>query len=192
MNSETARGERRGAQVAARLVPASSEEFPAQLRELPGMPPALWIRGEVHRDDALAVAVVGARRATPYGLEMAGAARRRARAARRHGGERARPRRRHRCASGRAPRRRSYHRRARLRRRPCVSTGEPEAHRRDGGHGARSSPSFRWARRRCLITSRSATASSRGWRSAWSWSRRRSGAARSRARRPGPPTWAGR
>lgn len=70
MNSQTGRGERRIPR-AARLVPASSEEFPAQLRELPGMPPALWMRGEIRREDALAVAVVGARRATPYGLEMA-------------------------------------------------------------------------------------------------------------------------
>jgi len=33
--------------------------------------PPLWIRGALDDDDALAIAIVGARRATPYGLEVA-------------------------------------------------------------------------------------------------------------------------
>ena len=44
--------------------------YPARLAELTPAPP-LWIRGAVDDDDALAIAIVGARRATPYGLEVA-------------------------------------------------------------------------------------------------------------------------
>src|SRR6184192_4030119 len=44
--------------------------YPALLRAVPS-PPALWVRGALAADDALAVAIVGARRATPYGLAAA-------------------------------------------------------------------------------------------------------------------------
>jgi DNA processing protein len=44
--------------------------YPALLRAVPS-PPALWVRGALGPDDALAVAIVGARRATPYGLATA-------------------------------------------------------------------------------------------------------------------------
>ena len=57
--------------AAIRLIPASSDEFPRALRDVAGMPPALYVRGELRDADALAVAIVGARRATPYGVEMA-------------------------------------------------------------------------------------------------------------------------
>lgn len=44
--------------------------YPARLGEL--MPaPALWVRGGLEDHDALAIAIVGSRRATPYGLEVA-------------------------------------------------------------------------------------------------------------------------
>lgn len=46
-------------------------EYPAQLRSVPDAPPFLYLRGEIAMEDALAVAIVGSRRATPYGLEMA-------------------------------------------------------------------------------------------------------------------------
>jgi DNA processing protein len=45
-------------------------DYPALLGAVPA-PPALWVRGVIGADDALAVAIVGARRATPYGLEAA-------------------------------------------------------------------------------------------------------------------------
>lgn len=54
-----------------RLVESTSEEFPRALRDVAGMPPALYVRGALRDADALAVAVVGARLATPYGVEMA-------------------------------------------------------------------------------------------------------------------------
>jgi len=56
---------------AMRVVPSSSDEFPRALRGVAGMPPALHVRGGFRAEDALAVALVGARRATPYGVEMA-------------------------------------------------------------------------------------------------------------------------
>ena len=59
------------APAAMRLVPSTSDDFPRALRDVAGMPPALYVRGEIRDGDALAVAVVGARLATPYGVEMA-------------------------------------------------------------------------------------------------------------------------
>lgn len=44
--------------------------YPALLGAAPA-PPALWVRGAVVAADALAVAIVGARRATPYGVGVA-------------------------------------------------------------------------------------------------------------------------
>ncbi|HEV8436769.1 MAG TPA: DNA-processing protein DprA [Methylomirabilota bacterium] len=46
-------------------------EYPAQLRDVPDAPEYLHVRGVLVREDALAVAVVGARRATPYGTAFA-------------------------------------------------------------------------------------------------------------------------
>jgi DNA processing protein len=45
--------------------------YPANLREIPLPPERLWVRGRVEADDALAIAIVGAREATPYGLGCA-------------------------------------------------------------------------------------------------------------------------
>jgi len=44
--------------------------YPQLLRAVPS-PPALWVRGALAAEDALAVAIVGSRRATPYGLATA-------------------------------------------------------------------------------------------------------------------------
>ncbi len=44
--------------------------YPALLGAVPSAP-ALFVRGELHADDALAIAIVGSRRATPYGIAMA-------------------------------------------------------------------------------------------------------------------------
>jgi DNA processing protein len=44
--------------------------YPEALRQVPG-PDVLHVRGMLVRDDALAIAIVGARRATPYGLTVA-------------------------------------------------------------------------------------------------------------------------
>ncbi len=55
----------------ARRITLRDAEYPAQLRSVQQPPAALWVRGTLATEDALAVAVVGSRHATPYGLEMA-------------------------------------------------------------------------------------------------------------------------
>ncbi len=55
----------------ARRIALRDAEYPAQLRSIPQPPEALWLWGGLVSEDALAVAVVGSRRATPYGLAMA-------------------------------------------------------------------------------------------------------------------------
>lgn len=61
---------RAGAPV-ARRVPGDADEFPAQLRAIPEPPAFLYVRGALVADDALAVALVGSRHATPYGIAVA-------------------------------------------------------------------------------------------------------------------------
>jgi DNA processing protein len=55
----------------ARLVLLGDAEYPASLRPIDLPPPFLLVRGGITREDALAIAVVGSRRATPYGLRVA-------------------------------------------------------------------------------------------------------------------------
>src|SRR5262249_59426067 len=54
-----------------RRIARHDEEYPAQLRELPSMPPTLYVRGTLVPEDALAVAVVGSRIATEFGKGLA-------------------------------------------------------------------------------------------------------------------------
>lgn len=59
------------ARCGARLVLRDDAEYPAPLRAVDLPPPFLLVRGDLRREDGLAVAIVGSRRATPYGLRMA-------------------------------------------------------------------------------------------------------------------------
>lgn len=59
--------ERRLADLGARIVPFTAPDFPAALRDLPGMPPVLYVMGALQQCDEQAVAVIGSRRSTPYG-----------------------------------------------------------------------------------------------------------------------------
>jgi DNA processing protein len=43
--------------------------YPVLLGAIPSAP-ALYVRGELHADDALAIAIVGSRRSTPYGIDV--------------------------------------------------------------------------------------------------------------------------
>jgi DNA processing protein len=61
---------RRFARVGGRLVLRASDEFPARVRAFPWCPPWLWVRGG-GRFPALAVAMVGTRRATPSACAFA-------------------------------------------------------------------------------------------------------------------------
>jgi DNA processing protein len=53
-----------------RRIAGGDTDYPAQLAAIPAAPSALWIAGRLVEADALAVAIVGSRRATPYGLEI--------------------------------------------------------------------------------------------------------------------------
>jgi DNA processing protein len=45
--------------------------YPRRLKEIDDKPPVLYVRGELKADDEWAVAIVGTRRATPYGRQAA-------------------------------------------------------------------------------------------------------------------------
>ncbi|MCL6621074.1 MAG: DNA-processing protein DprA [Syntrophobacterales bacterium] len=53
-----------------RLVTVADPEFPARLRQIPYPPPFLYVRGEVASTAGPAVALVGTRQASYYGLRM--------------------------------------------------------------------------------------------------------------------------
>ena len=57
--------------LGGRALLPEDEAFPRLLRFIPDPPPALFVRGAFREDDALALAVVGARRCTGYGREQA-------------------------------------------------------------------------------------------------------------------------
>ena len=54
-----------------RILTRDDPEFPGILLELPDPPALLYLRGELRGGEDPGIAVVGSRRATPYGLEMA-------------------------------------------------------------------------------------------------------------------------
>lgn len=47
------------------------EQYPANLRETDAPPPVLYVRGQILPDDVLGIAIVGTRRASAYGREVA-------------------------------------------------------------------------------------------------------------------------
>ena len=53
------------------LITLEDPGYPVRLAEIYDPPLALFIRGELHQEDDTCVAVVGTRRATPYGIRMA-------------------------------------------------------------------------------------------------------------------------
>lgn len=53
------------------LLSANDEKFPRMLREIHDPPSVLFVRGEILPQDALSIAIVGSRHATPYGKEQA-------------------------------------------------------------------------------------------------------------------------
>ena len=48
----------------------ADEKYPARLKEIEQPPPILYLRGELLPEDDFAVAIVGTRRATPYGRQI--------------------------------------------------------------------------------------------------------------------------
>ena len=55
----------------ASVVTLDDSDFPRLLREIPHAPSVLYIRGEIKPSDELAVGIVGTRKATAYGADMA-------------------------------------------------------------------------------------------------------------------------
>jgi DNA processing protein len=62
---------RRAADVGADLVSIEEARYPVALRFIHDPPPVLYVRGRLDRADLEAIAVVGSRSASPYGLECA-------------------------------------------------------------------------------------------------------------------------
>ncbi len=53
------------------LIAFEDESYPALLRHISDPPPMLYVRGDIRKEDALALAVVGARKCSGYGREQA-------------------------------------------------------------------------------------------------------------------------
>lgn len=53
------------------LVPLTDAAYPPRLRQIPDPPPFLYVKGGIRTQDQAAVAVVGTRSASPYGLKIA-------------------------------------------------------------------------------------------------------------------------
>lgn len=58
-------------QAGCHLLAISDSAYPTGLREIPDPPPLLFLKGELRPSDALAVAIVGSRHCTNYGLQTA-------------------------------------------------------------------------------------------------------------------------
>ena len=58
-------------QQGVRVVPFDDPEYPEAIRSIPDPPILLYVKGELREADQLAVALVGARKATPYGIRIA-------------------------------------------------------------------------------------------------------------------------
>lgn len=61
---------RRVTSLGVSLVTWDDPSYPSRLKEIYGAPPLLYVRGALAPQDDLAVAVVGTRRATPYGRQV--------------------------------------------------------------------------------------------------------------------------
>jgi DNA processing protein len=62
----------RVAQFGVKLIPLTAPDYPQRLKELQDAPHLLYYRGNLDPADGNAVAIVGSRRCTSYGLRMAG------------------------------------------------------------------------------------------------------------------------
>lgn len=58
--------------LGVRILTLADEAYPPALRNIPDPPRVLYVRGEIHPQDAVSVGVVGSRRCTHYGQEQAG------------------------------------------------------------------------------------------------------------------------
>lgn len=70
-SEDLARRIRVAEEMAVRIVSYLDEEFPTNLKGVPHMPPVLFIRGEITEEDRTAVAIVGTRSPSHYGVQIA-------------------------------------------------------------------------------------------------------------------------
>ncbi len=63
--------ERKLGDLGATVLPIKDTAYPQALREIPSPPPLLFVRGDLPGDDSPAVAIVGTRKCTPYGRQVA-------------------------------------------------------------------------------------------------------------------------
>ncbi|MBI2358618.1 MAG: DNA-protecting protein DprA [Deltaproteobacteria bacterium] len=61
----------RASEAGVKIVPFNAREYPSRLRSIPDPPPFLYVKGELRPEDERAVALVGSRSASEYGLRMA-------------------------------------------------------------------------------------------------------------------------
>jgi DNA processing protein len=54
-----------------RPIPLSDPDYPAPLRDIPDPPPLLYVKGTYQPEDQIAIALVGSRKCTPYGVRIA-------------------------------------------------------------------------------------------------------------------------
>jgi len=59
------------AEAGVRVIPFTDEAYPVALKNIIDPPAVLYVRGELEPNDAVALAVVGSRRCTHYGVEQA-------------------------------------------------------------------------------------------------------------------------
>ncbi|MHC5543224.1 DNA-processing protein DprA, partial [Singulisphaera rosea] len=53
------------------IVSRGMEDYPASLAEIPDPPSLIYVKGSIEPRDHLAIAIVGSRRCTPYGMRIA-------------------------------------------------------------------------------------------------------------------------
>jgi len=61
----------RGRELGCRIVTFLEPDYPANLRTVDHAPPVLFMRGTIQESDRKALAIIGTRRATPYGMMVA-------------------------------------------------------------------------------------------------------------------------
>jgi DNA processing protein len=70
-NQETEERIRKASELECRAVTFLDADYPANLRTVDRAPPVLFVRGSILDTDRLALAIIGTRRATPYGMMVA-------------------------------------------------------------------------------------------------------------------------
>lgn len=70
-DDETKKKIEKAKELGIRVLSYLDDGYPDNLKGLPSSPPVLFIRGEIKKEDKLGIAIIGTRRATFYGKEVA-------------------------------------------------------------------------------------------------------------------------